>query len=97
MDLKQILSKEEERTLLNGRINAIREMLKEVPKWRRKLYAKNPIYQGKEFHVQNVLRNKSTNLELTELLEQIVAEYLQEKEGQEDRNEDIRSRLNIKM
>jgi hypothetical protein len=63
---KAILSKEEERILLNGRIDAIRSDLKEVPKWRRKLYAKNPIYQAKEFHVQNVLRNKSTNLELTE-------------------------------
>ncbi|MDI9879896.1 hypothetical protein [Flectobacillus longus] len=97
MQLNQILSKEEERILLNGRINAIKPILISIPKWRRKLYAKNPIYQAKEFHVQNVLRNKSTNLELTDLLEQIVTEYLQEKEGQEDRNEDIRSRLNIKM
>lgn len=94
---KAILSKEEERILLNGRIDAIRSDLKEVPKWRRKLYAKNPIYQAKEFHVQNVLRNKSTNLELTELLEQIVAEYKEELALKEDRSNEVRSRLNIKM
>ena len=94
---KAILSKEEERILLNGRIDAIRSDLKEVPKWRRKLYAKNPIYQAKEFHVQNVLRNKSTNLELTELLEQIVAEYKEELALKEDRSNEVRSRLNVKM
>ena len=82
---------------MNGRIDAIRSDLKEVPKWRRKLYAKNPIYQAKEFHVQNVLRNKSTNLELTELLEQIVAEYKEELALKEDRSNEVRSRLNIKM
>jgi len=94
---KPILSKEEERILLNGRIDAIRSDLKEIPKWRRKLYAKNPIYQAKEFHVQNVLRNKSTNLELTELLEEIVAEYKAELALKEDRSNEVRSRLNINM
>ncbi len=97
MQLNQILSKEEERILLNGRIDAIRNILKKIPKWRRKLYAKNPIYQAKEFHVQNVIRNKSTNLELTELLEQIVAEYIAELANKEDRSNEVRSRLNIKM
>ncbi len=97
MQLKQILSKEEERILLNGRINAIKPILISIPKWRRKLYAKNPIYQAKEFHVQNVLRNKSTNLELTELLEQIVTEYKAELALKEDRSNEVRSRLNIKM
>lgn len=97
MQLNQILSKEEERILLNGRINAIKPILISIPKWRRKLYAKNPIYQAKEFHVQNVLRNKSTNLELTELLEQIVAEYKEELALKEDRSNEIRARLNIKM
>ncbi len=97
MQLNQILSKEEERILLNGRINTIKPILISIPKWRRKLYAKNPIYQAKEFHVQNVLRNKSTNLELTELLEQIVAEYNAELALIEDRSNEVRSRLNIKM
>lgn len=97
MQLNQILSKEEERILLNGRIEAIRDTLKAIPKWRRKLYAKNPIYQAKEFHVQNVIRNKSTNLELTELLEQIVAEYIAELANKEDRSNEVLSRLNIKM
>lgn len=94
---KPILSKEEERILLNGRIEAIRDTLKAIPKWRKRLYAKNATYQAREFHLQNVIRNKSTNPDLTALLEEIVAEYLAETEATEARKKEIYKRARIKF
>jgi hypothetical protein len=75
----QHISKEEHRTLLNGRIDAIKARLKHCPKWRGRLYRKAAEYQSREFHLQNVLRNRSTNEDLTRLLEEVVVEFETEK------------------
>ena len=93
----QHISKEEHRTLLNGRIDAIKDRLKRVPKWRGRLYHKAPEYQLREFHLQNVLRNLSTNEYLTQFLEEVVLEFerdsLQEKQRSENRMKRAKIRI----
>ena len=93
----QHISKEEHRTLLNGRIDAIRGRLKQIPKWRYRLYRKDPEYQSREFHVQNVLRNLSTNEDLTKLLEEVVTDFERDDNQEKKRSYSRMKRAKIKI
>lgn len=93
----QIISKEEHRILLNGRIDSIRDKLKSIPRWRNRLYLKDEQYRSREFHLQNVLRNLSTNEDLTTLLEEIVDEYQKQEIMDGIRKEGVFKRIKIKL
>lgn len=93
----QHISKEVNRLLLNGRIDAIRAQLKRVPKWRNRLYQKSPDYQLREFHLQNVLRKLSTNEHLTQLLEEVVLEFERDSLQEKQRSENRMKRAKIKI